>query len=44
MASPFEAVPFEAVADGVRLALRVTPKASRNAIAGLATSASGEPP
>ena len=33
--------PFEAVADGVRLALRVTPKASRNAIAGLAATASG---
>ncbi|CAO3376904.1 DUF167 family protein [Azospirillum argentinense] len=41
MASPFEAAPFEAVADGVRLALRVTPKASRNAIAGLAATASG---
>lgn len=36
-----EAAPFEAVADGVRLALRVTPKASRNAIAGLAATASG---
>jgi len=33
--------PFEAVADGVRLAVRVTPKASRNAIAGLADTASG---
>lgn len=33
--------PLEAVADGVRLTLRVTPKASRNAIAGLADTASG---
>ncbi|AWJ88679.1 hypothetical protein Sp245p_02220 [Azospirillum baldaniorum] len=41
MTGPLEAVPFEAVADGVRLALRVTPKASRNAIAGLAATASG---
>lgn len=41
MTVPFEAAPFEAVADGVRLALRVTPKASRNAIAGLAATASG---
>ncbi|WP_454020131.1 DUF167 domain-containing protein [Azospirillum sp. Marseille-Q6669] len=41
MAVPSEAAPFEAVADGVRLALRVTPKASRNAIAGLAATASG---
>ena len=40
MAVPFEAVPFETVADGVRLALRVTPKASRNAIAGLTDTAS----
>ncbi|KAA0686661.1 DUF167 family protein [Azospirillum brasilense] len=41
MPGPFEAAPFEAMADGVRLALRVTPKASRNAIAGLAATASG---
>ena len=41
MPGPSEAVPIEAVADGVRLALRVTPKASRNAIAGLAATASG---
>ncbi|TWA86218.1 hypothetical protein FBZ83_1026 [Azospirillum brasilense] len=41
MTGPFGAAPFEAVADGVRLALRVTPKASRNAIAGLAATASG---
>jgi len=34
--------PFEAVTDGVRLSLRVTPKASRNAIAGLADTASGD--
>lgn len=33
--------PFEPVADGVRLALRVTPKASRNAVGGLADTASG---
>lgn len=32
---------IDAVADGVRLTLRVTPKASRNAIAGLADTASG---
>ncbi|WP_188258837.1 DUF167 family protein [Azospirillum tabaci] len=41
MPGPLEAVPFEAAADGVRLALRVTPKASRNAIVGLAATASG---
>lgn len=41
MPGPLEAAPFEAVADGVRLVLRVTPKASRNAIAGLAATASG---
>jgi uncharacterized protein (TIGR00251 family) len=28
--------PFEAVADGLRVALRVTPKASRNAVTGTA--------
>ncbi len=33
--------PIEAVADGVRLRLRVTPKASRNAVAGLADTAAG---
>ncbi len=33
--------PLEPVADGLRLALRVTPKASRNAIAGLADTADG---
>ena len=32
---------FQPQADGVRLALRVTPKASRNAIAGLADTADG---
>jgi len=35
------ASPFEAVADGVRVVLRVTPKASRNAVSGLADTASG---
>jgi uncharacterized protein (TIGR00251 family) len=35
------ASPFEAVADGVRVALRVTPKASRNAVSGLADTAAG---
>ncbi|MFD1624802.1 DUF167 family protein [Azospirillum griseum] len=33
--------PLEPVADGLRLALRVTPKASRNAVAGLADTADG---
>ncbi|MBP2292196.1 DUF167 family protein [Azospirillum rugosum] len=33
--------PFEAVFDGVRLTLRVTPKASRNGISGLVDTASG---
>ena len=33
--------PFEPLADGVRVALRVTPKASRNAVAGLADTAAG---
>lgn len=33
--------PFEGVADGVRVHLRVTPKASRNALAGLADTAQG---
>ncbi len=33
--------PFEAVADGLRVALRVTPKASRNAVTGLAATAGG---
>ena len=41
MSGPPKALLFEAVADGVRLALRVTPKASRNAIAGLADTAAG---
>ncbi|AWK87783.1 DUF167 domain-containing protein [Azospirillum thermophilum] len=35
-------LPFEPAADGVRIALRVTPKASRNAIAGLADTADGK--
>ncbi len=34
--------PFAAVTDGVRVALRVTPKASRNAVTGMADSPSGE--
>ncbi len=33
--------PLEPVADGLRLTLRVTPKASRNAIAGLVDTADG---
>lgn len=33
--------PLEAVADGLRVALRVTPKASRNAVIGLAGTAEG---
>lgn len=41
MAPEPKAGAFEPVADGVRLSLRVTPKASRNAIAGLADTASG---
>ncbi len=35
------ATPFSAVADGVRVTLRVTPGASRTAITGLADTASG---
>jgi uncharacterized protein len=34
--------PFKPVADGVRVAVRLTPKASRNAIAGIAPSGEGE--
>ena len=34
--------PFKPVADGVRVAVRLTPKASRNAIAGIAESGQGE--
>lgn len=33
--------PFAPVADGVRVALRVTPKASRNAVTGTADTADG---
>jgi len=33
--------PFSSTADGVRVALRVTPKASRNAVTGLADTAEG---
>ena len=33
--------PFEPVSDGVRVSVRVTPKASRNAIAGLAGTPAG---
>jgi uncharacterized protein (TIGR00251 family) len=34
--------PFKPTADGVRVAVRLTPKASRNAIAGVAESGQGE--
>ena len=34
--------PFKPVADGVRIAVRLTPKASRNAIAGIAEAGQGE--
>jgi uncharacterized protein (TIGR00251 family) len=34
--------PFKPVADGVRVAIRLTPKASRNAIAGIAEAGQGE--
>ena len=34
--------PFKPVADGVRVVVRLTPKASRNAIAGIASSGQGE--
>jgi uncharacterized protein (TIGR00251 family) len=34
--------PFKPVADGVRVAVRLTPKASRNAIAGIAEAGQGE--
>ena len=34
--------PFKPVADGVRVAVRLTPKASRNAIAGIADAGQGE--
>ena len=34
--------PFKPVADGVRVAIRLTPKASRNAIAGIAETGQGE--
>jgi uncharacterized protein (TIGR00251 family) len=34
--------PFKPAADGVRVAVRLTPKASRNAIAGIASSGQGE--
>ena len=33
--------PYEAVADGVRIAVRLSPKASRAGVAGLATDAEG---
>ncbi|MBP2311390.1 DUF167 domain-containing protein [Azospirillum soli] len=41
MALDSKAGAIEPVADGVRLSLRVTPKASRNAIGGLADTAPG---
>ena len=34
--------PFKPAVDGVRVAVRLTPKASRNAIAGIAESGQGE--
>jgi len=34
--------PFKPVADGVRVAVRLTPKASRNAVTGIAETAPGE--
>ena len=34
--------PFKPAVDGVRVAVRLTPKASRNAIAGIAESGRGE--
>jgi uncharacterized protein (TIGR00251 family) len=34
--------PFKPVADGVRIAVRLTPKASRNAIAGIAEAGRGD--
>ena len=34
--------PFKPVADGVRVAVRLTPKASRNAIAGIAEAGQGD--
>jgi uncharacterized protein len=34
--------PFKPVADGVRVAIRLTPKASRNAIAGIADAGQGD--
>ena len=34
--------PFKPVADGVRVAIRLTPKASRNAIAGIAEAGQGD--
>lgn len=36
-----EPVPFSAVGDGVRVAVRVTPKAARNALAGTVATADG---
>ncbi|GAA0573875.1 DUF167 family protein [Caenispirillum bisanense] len=38
---PVAGLPLQAVADGVRLAVRLTPKASRNAVQGLALEADG---
>lgn len=37
----FPKPPYEATADGVRVAVRLTPKASRNGIAGMAADADG---
>ena len=41
MAAPVADLPLHAVADGVRLAVRLTPKASRNAVQGVAADADG---
>ena len=35
-------MPFKPVADGVRIAVRLTPKASRNAITGIAEAGQGD--
>jgi uncharacterized protein (TIGR00251 family) len=40
--TPFKPAAFKPVADGVRVAVRLTPKASRNAISGIAESGQGE--
>jgi len=42
-ASSEDGLPFRAVADGLRVTLRVTPKAAANRIGGLAVDAEGAP-